>query len=116
MLNRNSKKFLRFLRKSTPDYDDQVYTYNFIEKNYHLPLEKVFATVRYLEKMGYLEIAKTSGSGTHFGVILTEMALHPYEFLIVEIRSFLFKSICTPILVSLFTTLLTLWLTWLASQ
>lgn len=108
MLNRNSKKFLKFLRNSSPDYDDRVFTYEFIEEHYSKPIAEVYATVRYLDKTGYLEIAKMNGQS--FGIVLTEMALHPYEFTFVQIRSFLFRSIFTPIIVSIFTTLLTLWL------
>ncbi len=44
MLNRNSKRFLKFLRSSTPDYDDRVFSYDFLEENYPLPIESVFAT------------------------------------------------------------------------
>lgn len=116
MLNKNSKKFLRFLRNSTPDYAERVFTYDFIEENYPVKIEQVFATVRYLEKLGYLEIATAGKSQTHFGVVLTELALHPYEFTIVEIKSFLFRSILTPVIVSMATTLLTLWITWLIQQ
>ena len=102
MLNRNSKRFLKFLRHSAPDFDDRVFPYEFIEENYPLPLESVFATVR------YVEIAKMNGHS--FGVILTELALHPYEFSIAKIKDFLFRSVFTPIIVSIVTTLITLWL------
>lgn len=108
MLNRNSKRFLKFLRRSTPDYDNRVFSYEFIEENYDRPIESVFATVRYLDKLGYIEIAKMDGCS--FGVILTELALHPYEFSIAEFKDFLFRSIFTPIIVSIVTTLITLYI------
>lgn len=108
MLNRNSKRFLSFLRRSTPDYDNRVISYEFIEENYDCSIQSVFATVRYLEKLGYIEIAKMNGHS--FGVILTELALHPYEFSIAEIKDFLFRSVFTPVAVSIATTLITLWL------
>lgn len=111
MLNRNSKKFIKFLRKNEPDYEDEVYTYDFIEENYKVPLEKVYATVRYLEKCGYLITANRGSFQQHFGVILTEPALHPYEFGFLQLRSFLLKSIFTPIAVSILTTLVTLYIT-----
>lgn len=110
MLNRNSKKFLKFLRKNSPNYEDRVYTYDWIEDHYSQELESVFATARFLEKQGYLEFAIYQPSDIHFGVILTEFGMHPYEFDIVAVKSFLFKSIFTPIIVSFFTTVLTLWL------
>ena len=108
MLNRNSRRFLNFLRHSVPDFDDQVYTYLFIDEHYPEKLERVFATVRYLEEQGYLKIFVTS-SGDHIGVILTETALHPYEFTAVKILSFLFRSVIVPIIVSFVTAVLTLW-------
>lgn len=93
---------------SSPDYDNQVFSYEFIEENYPCPIESVFATVRYLDKLGYVEIAKINGLS--FGVILTEQALHPYEFAIVRLKSFLLRSVFTPIAVSIVTTLITLWI------
>lgn len=107
MLNRNSRKFLRFLRNSKPDFDDRVYTYAFIEEHYakSISMESVFATVRYLDKIGYLEIA--TANGISLGVVLTELSLHPYEFRIERIKNFLLKSILVPIIVSFVTTLIT---------
>ena len=87
LLNKNSKKFLKYLRNTQPDFDDRVYTYAFIEKNYNVPIENIYAAARYLEKLGYLEIATSNGN--RFGVILTELSLHPYEFTYVQIKSFL---------------------------
>lgn len=110
MLNRNSKRFLRFLRKNTPDYEGRVYTYDWIEEHYDQEIESVFATVRFLEEQRYLDIASYQPHDIHFGVILTELGMHPYEFDIVAIKSFLFKSIFTPVIVSFLTTVLTLWL------
>ena len=108
MLNRHSKKFISYLRSTSPDFENRVYTYSYLERNHPEPIESIYATARYLSSEGYLEIAKLNGS--HFGVILTEKALHPYEFSWTQIISFLFTSIFTPIVVSIATTLLTLWL------
>ncbi len=108
MLNRHSKKFIKYLRSTSPDFDNRVYSYAYLEENHPEPIESIFATVRYLSNEGYLEIAKMNGS--NFGVILTEKALHPYEFSWVHIKSFLLNSIITPISVSIITTLLTLWI------
>lgn len=116
MLNKNSKKFIQFLLENSPNYADRVFTYDWIEENYNDKIENVFATVRYLEKEGYLDIATYQPSGVHFGVILTELALHSGEFTCEKIKSFFIRSIATPILVSMATTLLTLLITWLLSQ
>ena len=106
MLNRHSKKFISYLRSTSPDFENRVYTYSYLEHNHPEPIESIYATARYLSSEGYLEIAKMNGS--HFGVVLTEKALHPYEFSWVRIKSFLFTSIFTPVVVSIATTLLTL--------
>lgn len=98
MLNRNSKRLLKFLRRSTPDYDDRVISYEFIEENYDCPIESVSATVRYLDKLGYIEISKMDGCS--FGVILTELALHPYEFSICGLNSFSFLMIWSSFLIA----------------
>ncbi len=46
----------------------------------------------------------------HVCVILTHKGLHYFEFKWEEIKSFFFRSILTPIVVSAITTLITLWL------
>lgn len=109
MLNRNSKKFIKFLRKHKPDYNDLVYTYDFIEENYPDKYEYVIITMRYLIKEGYLEVS-TFGSGSELGVALTEKAMHPHDFTWLRIKKLIFESIIIPIVVSAATSLVTLWL------
>ena len=58
MLNRHSKKFIRYLRSTSPDFENRVYTYSYLERNHPEPIESIYATVRYLSSEGYLEIAK----------------------------------------------------------
>ena len=48
MLNRNSKRFLKFLRHSMPDFDDRVFSYEFIEENYPLPLELFLQNLHFI--------------------------------------------------------------------
>lgn len=45
-----------------------------------------------------------------FKVALTDKGLHPYKMKWEEIRHFLFTSVAVPVLISIATTLLTLWL------
>lgn len=52
---------------------------------------------------GYMEYAYNE-----FNFTLTQRGLHPYRFQWESFKSFLFKSVLVPILVSLVTTLLTL--------
>lgn len=108
MINAHCRKFLKFLRNNCPDYDDEVFTYSWISENYKEPLNSVFAMVRFLEEQGYLKIA--TGNGNPFGIVLTELALHPHQFGVEKLKKFLLTSIFTPVAVSVITTLLTLWL------
>lgn len=108
MLNRNSKRFIKFLKNSTPDFDNRVFTYDFIDENYTQPIEQVYATIRFLKENDFLETATING--TPVGIILTERALYYMDFISIDLKVFFLKSICTPILVSFVTTLITLWL------
>ena len=108
MLNRNSKRFIKFLKKSSPDFDNRVFTYDFIEDNYDRPIESVYATIRFLKNNGFLETVTMNE--TPIGIILTEQAVYYMDFIAIGIKSFFFRNICTPILVSFITTLITLWL------
>ena len=80
-INRTSKRFLNFLLTSSPDFDGQVYTYEFIENNYDQPIERVSATIRFLKQRRYLDSAISNGN--NLGIVLTEQALsfsHPAFF------------------------------------
>ena len=109
MLNRNSKKFLKFLRKHNPDYHDTVYTYDFIEHTYPGKYEHTLITIRYLTEEGFLKVS-TFGAGSELGVVLTEKAMHPHEFTWEKAKKLIFESIFLPIVVSAVTSLVTLWL------
>lgn len=108
-INRTSKRFLNFLLTSSPDFDGQVYTYEFIENNYDQPIERIYATIRFLKQCGYLDFATSNGN--NLGIVLTEQALSFNEFLAMELKVFFVKSIFTPIIVSAITTLVTLLIT-----
>ncbi|WP_343247754.1 hypothetical protein [Diplocloster hominis] len=113
MINAHCRKFLKYLRTNSPDFEDRVFTYSYLEANYAEPIESVFAMARFLKKEGYIEVALNHGNS--FGVILTELGAHPHQFKWEIFKSFLLRSILAPIVISIITTLLTLWIKGLLS-
>ena len=108
MIDQQCKNFLLFLIGNTPDYEDQVYTYDWLEENYTEPLETVYRMVRFLEPKGYVKTA--TRNGISFGISLEQPGYSFEEFAFEKAKLFFAKSILTPIFVSVVTTLITLWL------
>lgn len=108
MLTRHSKKFLKFIEKSAPDFWNRVVTYPYIFENYPEDDNSVYEVIRYLVDLEYLRISYLGKEPK--GVALTEKALRRREFAFENAKSFLLKSFLAPIVVSLVTTLITLWL------
>ena len=79
-------------------FDDYSQTYDYTKYK-----GEINGIIKQLSFDGYLEYAY---SETSFR--LTQRGLHPYRFQWESCKSFLFRSILVPILVSLATTLLTL--------
>ncbi len=69
----------------------------------------ISAAIKYLTDIGYLD--EIIRNGRVVGIKLSHKCLHRKYFAWVSIKSFLLRSILTPILVSFFTTLITLLLT-----
>lgn len=108
MLDHECKDFLVFLNANQPDYEDQVYTYEWLDENYQEPIETVYRMVRYLEKNDYIKIATLNGSS--FGIALEQKGYCFEEYETMSTFNFFCKSVLTPIVVSVATTLITLWL------
>lgn len=88
MLDKTSKKFLRFL-DTCPD-STFLYSNGFPEE---LGKEDdIFATIRYLEKLGYVEII-TNQRQRHIGVRLSNVGLHRQEFTCLKLRHFLIYNL-----------------------
>ena len=102
-----SKKIIKAL-ESSPNYTCMFY----VDKEPFsdiAPYPLVSAAIKYLTDNGYLdEIVRNERV---IGIILSHKCLHRKYFTWASIKSFLFRSILTPILVSFFTTLVTLLLT-----
>lgn len=102
-----SKKIIKAL-ESSPNYTCMFY----VDKEPFsdiAPYPLVSAAIKYLTDNGYLdEIVRNEKV---IGIKLSHKCLHRKYFTWVSIKSFLFRSILTPILVSFFTTLVTLLLT-----
>lgn len=105
MLNKHCKMFLSFLIRNEPDYENGVYTYQWIEENYCEPLEDVYRMVRFLDPEGFVKIATMNG--TPFGIVLEEKGKYYKQFYWEEIKESFFKSIFLPVLVALLTYIFT---------
>ena len=102
MLDKTSKKFLRFL-DTCPD-NTFVYGNGFPEE---LGKEDdIFATIRYLEKLGYVEII-TNQRQRHIGVRLSHIAINRKEFSRNKFLRFILNSFIIPLIVAILTSIIT---------
>ena len=108
MLNKHSKKMLKFLRESRSKFQDHIIPRDYIVKEYLDKDDSGDATLDYLAEDGY--IRKLYLGGVLYAFSLTESGLHYPEFTATSIKSFVLRSIVTPIIVSAITSLITLWL------
>lgn len=105
MLNRHCKKFLSFLSQHEADYDNGVYTYDWIEREYPEPIEDVYRMVRFLESEGY--VIKSTMNNAPWGIALEEKGKYYKQFYWEEIKASFLKSIFLPVLVALLTYIAT---------
>lgn len=108
MINRHCRKFLKYLRKTKPDFNGNVYTFDFLIKNYPESEESIYRMIWYLEKAEYVKASTINE--IRIGIACTEKAIYEKQFAHEELKKFLFKSIFTPIVVSILTTLATLYI------
>lgn len=108
MLTRHSRGFLKFIRRSSVHFENGVVTFIHIHDHWDEPDHQVYAVIKYLEGQGYIRISYLGKSPV--GIALTEPGQHPYQFSVEVFKSFLIRSVLTPIVVAFITTLITLWL------
>lgn len=106
-MDKLSRQIIKEL-ESSPDYtcmfyvDEEPFS-NIATRPY------ISAAIKYLTDIGYLD--EIIRNGKVIGIKLSHKCLHRKYFTWVSVKSFLFRSIFTPILVSFLTTLVTLLLT-----
>lgn len=109
MLNRHSRKFLKFLIRSSKNFENGVVLYTYIYDNWKESVYDIYPAVKHLENQGYIRRSYLGKSPV--GVALTELGKHPHQFTAEKAKRLLMKDVIIPIGVSIATTLVTLWLT-----
>ena len=108
MLNKHSKQFLKFLRRSATHFENGVVLYTYIYDHWKESIYDIVSVVKHLENQGYI---RTSYLGkTPVGIALTELGKHPHQFTIEKVKKILIKDVLIPAGVSIVTTLVTLWI------
>lgn len=104
MLDKLSKRIVRYMRTSTDTPGETVYTFDedlpAMAKALSRDEGSIRAALRFLEEKGYVVIED-------FIFYLDHKGLNRREFVRIEIGNFLLKSILTPIVVAFLTTILT---------
>lgn len=109
MLDKKSKQVLKVLNK-IKDEDGYIYSSNllvpYLNKKYNV---KIINSVLWnLSDLEYLTCRNIDG--TVEAIYLTYKGKNYKELIWLNIKNFIFKSIFTPILVAILTTLVTLWI------
>lgn len=111
MLDRLSKKILRYMRTASENPSKKHYNFsddlNEIAKITASDSETVRAAVRYLEKTEYIAYMRTT-DGRAVRFYLDHKGLHSKEISWLECLDFFKKSILTPIIVAFLTSILTI--------
>lgn len=109
MLNKHSKQFLKFLRRSATHFENGVVLYAYIYDHRKESIYDIYTVLKHLENQSYIRRSYLGKSPV--GVALTELGKHPHQFTIEKVKKLLMKDVIVPIGVSIVTTLITLWLT-----
>lgn len=107
MLNRHCKKFLSFLARKEPNFDNGVFTYDWLENNYPESHNDIMRMIRFLESEGYITRTYLSESTIPLGITLEEKGKFYLQFYWEEIKYSFLKTIFLPVLVALLTYLVT---------
>lgn len=110
MLYGKCKKVLKSIQFLTAK-DNITSTFDIaIHMHHNIQDEDLRGCIEALERDGYLTIVQTIGDkGVNIRVSLTHKGRHYQEYRRSEIKEFLLKSVLTPIIVSIITTFITLW-------
>lgn len=103
MLNKDSVVVLRKLKKINFNYDNID---EFCKLVPNMSKSDVEGALWYLDKKGYLICSP--GDNTVYSLAPTYEGEHYFQFKWAEFKSFMLRSVITPILTAFFTTLLTL--------
>lgn len=111
MLDYMSRKILRTMRKHHANVDHGHFTYSMLQELTGLNEADVRRCIECLEGKKLIKVRRPQGiESFHTFVFLSHEGKHYPEFFLNNTVIFLFKSIVVPILVSVITTLVTLWI------
>lgn len=109
MLTKNAKAVLRQAGKS----DSGKISFEDLQAALKFSADEIERICNHLILEGYASSLRkqyTAGVGNAYGIVLTEKGKHWVKDRINTLVSFVAKSVLTPIIVSVITTLVTMWL------
>lgn len=108
MLDKTSKRLLKFIIENDPNMDDGYFTYDYIEKILGMKKNEIFDCVRFLEDNGLAKCKwkKPEEQEGLFGVRPNHRGRHHAEFARKELRKTIFESVLLPVLVAIITALI----------
>lgn len=113
MLTKNAKSVLRQANK---DASGKI-SFEDLQKKLKLDADETERVCNHLILEGYASSLRkqyTTGTGKPCGIALTEKGKHWINYRLSVLGSFIAKSVVTPIVVSILTTLITIWIKQLA--
>lgn len=88
MLDRTSRKFLKFIVKNEPNMGDHLFTFDFVGKSLGMSKEETFECIRFLDGQGLLRcvyIEMPGGPKALHGFEASHKGRHQAEFARLEI-------------------------------
>lgn len=110
MLDRESRKVLRTMRKSNCDMGRGVFSHQHLSEITGFNEDDLIVVLDYLEENKLIANSNYTG-GISAGVYLSQLGKHPIEFCLQQLCAFLVRSIVVPLVVAALTALITLWIT-----
>ena len=108
MLDRTSKRILRFIVKSAPDKSDGLFSLEYVAKCCRLEKGQTYECVRFLDELGLIDFipAKANDRSRLYGFTASHKGRHYAEISRLDLCNSLLHSVLLPILVSFITALL----------
>lgn len=108
MLDKTSKRVLKFIIENEPNMDDGYFTYDYIEKNLDMKKEVVFDCVRFLEDNRLVKCKWKNPVDQEglFGFRANHRGRNHAEFARKEFCRTIFESVLLPVIVSIIAALI----------
>lgn len=108
MLDKASKKLLKFIVKNNPNAENGLFTYDYVGNELSLSKEEMFDCIRFLEEQGLVRCVWIEPGGVKqlHGFAPNHKGRHHAEFARLEFYKSILESVLLPILVSILTTII----------